>query len=158
MGNFIAMNVVIKKIRKTQKNLVKLRQLDRICFPDDNPPLAGLRKYHCWFAYIDEEIVGYAISGKLRNHYFLERCGILPQWRGNKIQRLLINERIEYGKNIGFQSIATYTSSDNVFSIKNLKSCGFVEWLDAPKYIRRYNKKVLFIIWRLNTQGTACCP
>lgn len=120
-----------------------MREVDRICFPDDLYPLLGLPKYSWWFAYDEGVVVAYAAACKMNKYYFLARGGVLPEKRGNKIQQQLIEKRLEMAKSLNLEGAITYTSVDNISSIKNLKACGFEEWIDAPKKFRSEG----FISW-----------
>lgn len=137
-----------KKVWKTNKNYKTIKEMDSICFPEDNPFLFGLPRYHWWFAYHDECPIAYAAGGKTKGYYFLARVGVLPEWRGKKIQKLLIKERIRKAIDLDVKGIYTYTSKDNEPSIKNLKSCGFKVWNNPPKSINEKD----FIHWFLDIE------
>lgn len=145
------MNISIKRIRKTYKNLILLKNLDNICFPDDYSPPFGMRKFDCWFLYIKNDIVAYASGYKWKDFYFLARGGVLPKWRGQSLQQSLIKERIKKAKSLEVDHIITYTSADNIPSIKNLKACGFKEWIDAPEWFAKSSNDFLF--WHLDASG-----
>jgi len=138
----------IKRVRKTFKNLMILREMDDTCFPEDSYAPLGLRKYSWWFVYDENnKAVAYAVGcSKKDKSYFLARAGVLPEQRGQNIQQILINERVNMAKSLGLKNVITYTSINNPPSIKNLKKCGFVEWVDAPNYWKTEN----FISWILN--------
>jgi GNAT superfamily N-acetyltransferase len=141
--------VEIKKVRKTFKNHCILRNLDKICFPEDLLPLLGLPKYSWWFAYDEnKEVIGYASACKMGDSYFLARVGVSPDKRGQGIQKMLIEKRIEAGKMLGLKQIVTYTSINNNYSIKNLKECVFEEWIDAPKKIKEEG----FTLWSFKVE------
>lgn len=120
------------------KNLKALRDLDKICFPEDDPLLFGLKKYHCWLVFDGDDVVSYAVGCRLRKYYFLARGGVVPEWRGRRIQQLLIKERVKKAIASSFnpRGVITYTSTDNIASIKNLRSCGFEEWNNSPKWFK----------------------
>lgn len=126
--------------------------MDEICFPYDPRPLFGLRKNDCWIAYSHEKPIGYASGCQyLGKYYFLNRVGVLPEYRGNNLQKDLIEERIERAKSIDkVESIITYTSYENIPSIKNLKHCGFEVWEDPIKPFRKPD----FIEWKLDIKSS----
>jgi len=143
------MDVLVSRVRKTDKNLNLIRSMDEICFPDDAVPFIGLRKHLCWVAKINEDNIGYASGYKQRNYFYLSRGGVLPEYRGKNIQIDLIKKRIEHAQFSRLDGVITYTSIDNIPSIKNLVSCGFSEWIDAPKWFKKnYDKD--FIMWKLD--------
>lgn len=143
----------IKRIRKTYKNMKMIREMDLICFPDDSPMLFGLRKYYCWIVYENEQAIAYAIGGKMQNFYFLARAGVLPEWRGRNIQQLLIQERIKKAMTLdNIDGIITYTSIENISSIKNLIDCGFSLWENPSKSF----KKKGFTHWKLDIETARC--
>lgn len=141
--------MLVKQIRKSDKNLKILREMDSICFPEDRCALFGLRKVFCWFLYSENgEIAGYCSGYKLKQYFYLSRCGIMPKYRGKGMQKKLIQERIEKAKDLNLAGLVTYTNNENIASIKNLQSFGFEEWKDSPKWFskKKYNT---FIEWRL---------
>ena len=140
----------VLKVRKTNKNLKTIREINRICFPNDTAPLFGLRKHLCWVVVDDgDNVVGYASGYKRRNFFYLSRSGILPEFRGNNLQKLLIEERIKYAKENGYDGLMTHTSIDNIPSIKNLISCGFDRWINHPGWLRKYDSEQ-FVIWKMD--------
>ena len=82
-----------------------------------------------WLAYGEEGPVGYA--GLL--HYpdigrpgsFLLRCGVLPEARGQGLQRRFIQVREAQAKRDGYDRCFTYTAPDNLHSANNLIACGY---------------------------------
>lgn len=121
----------IETVRKTYKNIKKIKSLDTICFPDIAPPKFGPKQTFCWL--VDD--VAYAIAYKVKNFLFLSRAGVLPDHRGQGIQKKLIEARIKKAKELGLNGVCTYTSTNNIASIKNIKFCGLNKeampaWLD----------------------------
>ena len=57
----------------------------------------------------------------------LTRCAILPDYRGQGLQRRLIRARLRWGKKLGARIATTFTI-DNPTSARNLVRCGFVEF------------------------------
>ncbi len=123
----------VKRIACTTPVLKRLDQLDRKCFPQDEPWDAKERAYW-WLARWDGVEAGFAgileVDGGQTG--FLCRAGVLPEFRGNGIQRRLIQERVRFARSHGYKQVITYTSIDNTASSNNLIACGFV--LYQPEY------------------------
>lgn len=141
------MPILIERINKTYKNIKKIKELDNICFPDIAPPVFGPKPTYCWVVKLDLEIIAYAIAYKVRNSLYLSRAGVLPKYRGKKIQQQLISQRIEKAKDLGLAEVVTYTSKKNIASIKNLNACG-LEQCDMPEWLKIDNSE--FICWKLD--------
>ncbi len=129
------MDIVIEKIRKTNGNLKLIREMDSICFPDNPPLLLGLRKVFCWMGKDDHSnIVGYACAYKKNDYFYLSRMGILPEYRGHGLQKQFIETRLEKARDLKLKGAITYTSNENIASIRNLEKCGFRKWTTCPKW------------------------
>jgi GNAT superfamily N-acetyltransferase len=55
----------------------------------------------------------------------LVRSGVLKDHRGAGLQRRLIRARLAYARSVGCPLATTYTSTQNVASMRALISCGF---------------------------------
>jgi len=120
--------VETKKVWKTYKNISLIQKMDKICFPDEETPLIGKREYHWWIVYLDKVPIAYAGAREYLSFFFLTRVGVLPEYRGNGIQKMLIASRVDFSKSLNIREVITYTSKCNSFSISNLKLIGFEIW------------------------------
>ncbi len=59
---------------------------------------------------------------------YLARAGVVPEARGQGLQRRLIQVRLRWGRSIGATSAITYTLANNLASTNNLIRCGFVRY------------------------------
>lgn len=107
-----------------------IRELDSICFPEDDEIAIWHRDQHWWIVYHNQVPTAYGGARRWGEYCFLNRAGVLPSWQGQHLQQLLIKERIKQSK----LPIITYTSHDNLASVKNLKACGFRLWKPPEKY------------------------
>lgn len=147
------LDVLVEPLRKTHKNIKTIKELDELCFPGIAPPVFGPRKTFCWVVRQDSEIIAYAIGCKVQNLFFLSRAGVSPEHRGKNIQRLLIETRIEKANEMKLDGVVTYTSKNNIASIKNIRSCGLRQCPDIPEWIGIDDTE--FIYWKLDFNASA---
>ena len=110
---------------------------ERACFPADKPYIPK-PTHATWIAHAPPDALGDTLAGyaALVAHGpaagFLARCGVLPDYRGQGLQRRLIRARASYARRIGLPLVYTYTVVGNPASSNNLIKCGFVlyrpEW------------------------------
>ena len=120
------MRVSVKKC-DALKNSEQILTMDRVCFPDDDPPLID-RFTFGWIVKVGGTIAGYAlarVAGHVPNALYMSRCGVLPEYRGNGLQQLMIAARVEYAREDGFQEVITDTQPMNTPSCNNLIAQGF---------------------------------
>ena len=120
--------------------------MDEICFPDEKTPIIGKREYHWWIVYSDGKPVAYAGAKKYLCYLDLIRVGVLPEYRGNGIQKMLIASRVEFAREQEVHEVITYTSRCNLHSIDNLRESGFVIWAPTDKKIYFGDE---FLYWRI---------
>jgi ribosomal protein S18 acetylase RimI-like enzyme len=103
------------------------RDLDRRCFPHDEPFVNG-PAYHWWIISAGPNfwVVGFAgLYVGTGNVAHFCRAGVDPKWRGMGFHRELIRARIAWCRRKGIKRIQTYAAPDNLRSIRNLKDYGF---------------------------------
>lgn len=102
-----------------------MKELDKICFPTDFPADTSYGVW--WLAWDGDKAAGYAaINPPLEGvRPYLSRAGVLPEYRGQGIQKRLIRARLAYARKQGWREVVTDTSKDNVMSSNNLIGCGF---------------------------------
>jgi GNAT superfamily N-acetyltransferase len=95
------------------------------CLPEDDPldPETGV-----WWLAIDDGVpVAFASvhpSQQWLDTVYLSRAGVLPQARGNGLQRRLIQARLRYARARGYRHAVSDTSQNPV-SANNLIRSGF---------------------------------
>lgn len=80
-----------------------------------------------WIAYEGSEPVGFAGLARARSNIgygYLVRTGVLPQHRGQGLQRRFVKLRERFARNEGMKGLITDTT-DNVVSSNNLAASGF---------------------------------
>ncbi len=123
-------------IRRT-KDLGLVRDLDRACFPLDEP-IALDDACVCWALYEGGEAVAYLV-GVLgpdpRVHAgsaLLDRVGVVEHARGKGYQRRLIRTWLRWAKANNAVAV-TYTLPGNCVSGNNMAACGLrMYWPDEP--------------------------
>jgi RimJ/RimL family protein N-acetyltransferase len=53
------------------------------------------------------------------------RCGVIKEYRGRGIQKLLIKARVRKAKRLGLKQVVTYVKKWNLASANSLIGCGF---------------------------------
>lgn len=110
-----------------------LTELHSLCFGGEAPQ-AEYDHGHWWLAFDGKEPVAFAglTPSQLGfNCGYLKRCGILPEHRGQGLQRRLIRVREARAKKNGWGRIVT-DCTDNPHSANNLFKAGYKMF--TPKY------------------------
>ncbi len=76
---------------------------------------------------------------------FLSRAGVLPEARGQGLQRKLLKLRIRWARAQGCKQIITYTHKDNTVSANNLIKSGFLLYTPDWAWVGRDD----FLYWIL---------
>lgn len=122
----------VQKLRRwKQADSGPLRDMDAVCFPTDTS-FWNDERYH-WWAVSDEDrstfnsrcMVAYAGLRVEKGIAHFTRAGVMPDYRGQGLQKVLIKARLAWCKRRGIKVVKTYTSHDNTASIASLKACGF---------------------------------
>ena len=123
--------MLVRKIVLNEKNLNVLNYLEQICFPETKNGSTIIRNKklaHWWIAY-DNNNEPKAFGGaKIQKHnkgVYLCLSGVLPEARGQGIQKKLIQARIKWARKQNVPAVHTYTAPFNLASSNNLISCGF---------------------------------
>lgn len=115
---------------KTERDLRLLRGLDDLVFPDDSPEDIKLNENnHWWLAFQSgEPVASGGISHYSGSVWFLCRAGVLPQARGQGLQKRLIRKRLAWARANDVSRVITYTMWDNVPSMKSLVRAGLAPY------------------------------
>ena len=122
----------IRRVAKlTPEIAAELHDLDARCFPVDSRERTDRDLW--WLAYEGTRVVGYAGARVWEpdQALYLHRAGVLPEARGQGLQRRLIRARVQYARRLGLIRAYTYTAAWNVRSSNNLAACGFRLWRPA---------------------------
>lgn len=111
----------VQKLRRwKQADSGPLRDMDAVCFPTDTS-FWNDERYH-WWRIDGMAYAGLRVEGTTAH---FTRAGVMPDYRGQGLQKLLIKARLAWCKRRGIKVVKTYTSHDNTASIASLKACGF---------------------------------
>jgi GNAT superfamily N-acetyltransferase len=116
--------ISIRRVDGTAKQAL-LRQLQLLALPDDKP--YDTRKGCWWIAYDDTRaagFAGYVRSARWADTIYMCRAGVLPAFRGRKLQRRLIRVREQHARRAGMCWSITDTSH-NPASSNNLIASGY---------------------------------
>ena len=112
-----------------------IQDMDQVCFPGESLPEADEA---VWWVVLDEDGREAAYAGGIVDTYspgvhdlFMNRAGVLPEYRGQGLQRRLIHTRYRFACREGYRSCYTYTVPFNYRSSNNLIRCGFTLWRPA---------------------------
>jgi len=94
--------------------------------PGDPPADTG--RGYWWVAYCGDRPGAFCGMYPLSQdsfHCYLCRAGVVPEFRGQGLQRRLIQARIRKARSLGFTSLVSDTVPNNPVSNNNLIACGF---------------------------------
>ena len=102
---------------------VQLRELDDLCFPEDEVHEFG-KEDIIVTARANGALVGYLT---ILHDGFVARVGVHPAWRGRGLQRRMIKRGVRLARNLGVECIETYTlhNPEGCLSAVNFVLCGF---------------------------------
>jgi GNAT superfamily N-acetyltransferase len=109
-------------------------RLDAVCFPLDAPPVfAGAH----WFIGRDGEAPAAHCGWKTVEHDgvpvgFHYRGGVMPAWRGHRLQRRMLRLREDEMRRAGLAKAVTYTDADAAASMRNLIAEGYRPYAPTP--------------------------
>ena len=109
-------------------------RMDAVCFPLDAPPVfAGA---HWWIGW-DGETPAAHCAWKIAEHDgvavgFHYRGGVMPDFRGHGLQRLMLRLREDEMRRSGLKKAVTYTDADGAASMRNLIAEGFRPYAPTP--------------------------
>ncbi len=127
-------------IRKS-RDIEACRSIHSVCMPYDAFPSGP----HYWLAYVSGRPAGYA-SGEINKfgELFISGAAVLPEYRGQGIQRALTRAQMQWAKRNGAEWAMTYTMRDNPHSYNNYQKCGFHYY--EPDFAFAGRRHVLY--WR----------
>lgn len=109
--------------RAKASEMAAIQDMDAECFPEDHSP--EFQSAWWWVAEDRGSLVGYAGAAFLTSgDGYLCRAGVLPEARGQGIQKGLIHARLKWYRRAGTERVVTYVSVENLPSLNNLYSCG----------------------------------
>jgi RimJ/RimL family protein N-acetyltransferase len=91
----------------------------------------------------EDEIIAVASVRNYMGHWYLRGCYVEPEFRGNGLQRELIQERINYLKS-RTNEVRVSVFPDNIHSIHNIEAEGFeferIKKLETEESVLIYKK------------------
>lgn len=125
------------KLKRTW-DFTTVSELDRKLFPDDDR-LKFSPDSAYWLLWHNKKPVGFCVlspvEGKInQDTCYLSRSGILKDHQGKGLQRRMIQTRLRYAKEHGFDAVLTYTVVWNTPSLVNLLKCGFKTFEPAYRW------------------------
>ena len=107
------------------KQYQQIAKLDFKFFPFDYP-IVDWDSSILWLLKEGDEYIGYCGIKPLNStECYLIRSGLKPSFRGNGLQKSMINLRVKWAKNNDYSFIVTDTATHNFPSINNLIACRF---------------------------------
>lgn len=104
----------------------ELIEIQKICLPESTP-IKPEENDEWWGAFLGDAVIAVAAmrpSVRWPLTGYLSRAGVLPEHRGNGLQRRLIDVRLRQAQRHGWQWVVTDTI-ENPVSSNNLIDCGF---------------------------------
>lgn len=115
-------------VRTTDLRLIL--RIDARTFPDDKP-VDVLDTNIQWWKYGELAYCGIRRTNE-PGLAFMVRSGVVPEARGQGLQKRMILKRLAWANREGFTEVCSYTVTDNAPSMRNLVRCGF-EPYDPPE-------------------------
>lgn len=127
-------------IRKTTDHET-IKRLDREIFGEDVETDCGSRydaeNIVWWLAWIGDELAGFCglkVMSDDGKYGYLNRAGVVKKFRGNGLQRKLIQVRDAEARRRGLVCNITYTAPGNWPSANNLVRCGYTMYDPQQRY------------------------
>jgi len=115
-------------VRTTDLRLIL--RIDARTFPDDMP-VNVLDSRTMWWRLGELAYCGIRTTSE-PGLAFMVRSGVVPEARGQGLQRRMILTRLRWARSEGLAEVCSYTVTDNAPSMRNLMRCGF-EPYDPPE-------------------------
>ncbi len=141
----------------SREDAALIAQMDVICFPIDKPAeFAGAN----WFIGWDGDRPAAFCAWKVVEHDepvgFHYRGGVMPDWRGQGLQRDMFRLREGEMREQGIARAVTYTDADGAASMRNLIAEGYRPYVPTPvttlSGLGRLGR-VGFVHWEKKLQG-----
>lgn len=126
------MTVRIERTRSRER----IRQVQLLTLPYDQP-LTLLPTDAAWLALDGERVVGFGVLRPVRSdpgYGYLARAGVIPEYRGQGLQRRLIRARERGARKMGMTTLVTDTSRANLASSNSLIREGYKLYNPARKW------------------------
>jgi GNAT superfamily N-acetyltransferase len=121
----------VDRVNLDAEVIAELDHLDALTFPEDDVYTKDGRGLYWWTVtkhdHVHRRVVGFcgSLYWPPDNCVFLCRAGVLPEARGQGLQRRMIRVRVAHAASVGAEGCYTYTTKDNITSANNLIRCGF---------------------------------
>jgi len=112
--------------------ITTLKMMHLCCF--GKCPEPDYEDNHWWLVYDDEYPIAFSGIDIVDNQAVFVRAGVLPDWRGNKLQIKMAKSRIAYAKRKKCICCKTYTMN-NPASEKSLVAVGFEKYNPKVKWV-----------------------
>lgn len=109
----------------SENNRLVITKLQRLCLPDDEPYFPDRGWW--WFGLDKEQTIAFCLltpSSRWSDTVYLARSGVLPAWRGQGLQKRMINLREKFARTKGYRWVVSDTT-DNLPSANSLISRGY---------------------------------
>jgi hypothetical protein len=119
----------------------ELNELNDVTFGDSAPSLTEtyLRDGHWWLCFYGKHAGAFAGSIQSERHEdagYLCRAGVLPWYRGHRLQRRLLRVREGFARRLGWRWTRTDTT-DNIASANSLIAAGYRLFQPAVPWLRQ---------------------
>lgn len=117
--------VRFKRIKLDKSIKSTLREMQKICLPEDRPYFSERSTY--WVGFDDQKPVAFCIASpsvRWSDTVYLARSGVLPSHRGQRLQKRMISIRERWARRNGYVWAITDTA-ENPASANSLISMGY---------------------------------
>jgi ribosomal protein S18 acetylase RimI-like enzyme len=119
-------DVTFRRVDYSDPEVKKMiKDLNRRIFTDELIDTSKDAQAVWWIARAGDQVVGYCAILPRGKGGYLSRAGVLPDFRGQGLQKQMITLRLRYAQSQGWPWVVTDTHRENVASIRSLEKIGF---------------------------------
>jgi GNAT superfamily N-acetyltransferase len=115
------------RLRRTD-DLELIHELDRACFPADAPPGEWAEDTLWWLALDGAGPCGYGGLWVHGDTGHWARVGVLPEYQRHGLGSRILRTAIRAAAARGCRRVQSYTSSENVASMRSMAACGLLPY------------------------------
>lgn len=112
-----------------------IQRLNRRLFADEMIDTSKDSQAVWWIAMAGDRVAGYAALLPRGQDGYLLRAGVSPRFRGQGLQKQLIQTRENYARKIGLKRLVTDTHKSNEASIRSLERQGFKPYREKDPWM-----------------------
>jgi ribosomal protein S18 acetylase RimI-like enzyme len=144
-------DVTFRRVDYSDPQVKKMiKDLNRRIFTDELIDTSKDAQAVWWIARAGDQVVGYCAIMPRGKGGYLSRAGVIPDFRGQGLQKQMITLRLRYAQHQGWPWVVTDTHRENMASIHSLEKIGFRPYRPRnPQMPKSWIAQSRFWIYRL---------